>query len=197
MLGVRIFEFDNRGRVVSMTRAESASFSGVDAWTLRKAERTEFSVDSATPNEARVERVKLDEFRWPNGISAEMVSTAVLKPERMGTIDLFQYVRHLDANGQAAQRYEIEFWKKVFYPLSCLVMVVLALPFAYLHFRNEGISGYVFGGVMAGISFFFLNNVSGYMGELQQWTPWLTAALPGMIYTLLSLAAFAWLVFKR
>ena len=48
-----------------------------------------------------------------------------------------------------------------------------------------------------GISFFFLNNVSGYMGELQQWTPWLTAALPGMIYTLLSLAAFAWLVFKR
>ena len=201
MLGLRIFEFDNLGRVVSMTRAESASFSGSEAWSLNKVERTEFTVDSAIAGgakaEARVERVKMEEFRWPNGISAEMVSTAVLKPERMGTIDLFQYVRHLDANGQAAQRYEIEFWKKVFYPLSCLVMVVLALPFAYLHFRNEGISGYVFGGVMAGISFFFLNNVSGYMGELQQWAPWLTAALPGMIYTLLSLAAFGWLVLKR
>ena len=201
MLGLRIFEFDNKGRVVSMTRAESASFSGGEAWSLNKVERTEFTIDSAKAGgakaEARVERVKMEEFRWPNGISAEMVSTAVLKPERMGTIDLFQYVRHLDANGQAAQRYEIEFWKKVFYPLSCLVMVVLALPFAYLHFRNEGISGYVFGGVMAGISFFFLNNVSGYMGELQQWAPWLTAALPGMIYTLLSLAAFGWLVLKR
>ena len=200
MLGLRIFEFDNKGRVVSMTRAESASFSGGEAWSLNKVERTEFTIDSAKAGgakaEARVERVKMEEFRWPNGISAEMVSTAVLKPERMGTIDLFQYVRHLDANGQAAQRYEIEFWKKV-YPLSCLVMVVLALPFAYLHFRNEGISGYVFGGVMAGISFFFLNNVSGYMGELQQWAPWLTAALPGMIYTLLSLAAFGWLVLKR
>ena len=201
MLGLRIFEFDNKGRVVSMTRAESASFSGGEAWSLNKVERTEFTIDSAKAGgakaEARVERVKMEEFRWPNGISAEMVSTAVLKPERMSTIDLFQYVRHLDANGQAAQRYEIEFWKKVFYPLSCLVMVVLALPFAYLHFRNEGISGYVFGGVMAGISFFFLNNVSGYMGELQQWAPWLTAALPGMIYTLLSLAAFGWLVLKR
>jgi lipopolysaccharide export system permease protein len=195
MLGLRIFEFDNRGRVVSMTRAESGQFEGTDAWTLSKVERTEFPADSAGPS--RVERVKMDEFRWATGLSAEMVSTAVLKPERMGTIDLFQYVRHLEANGQAAQRYEIEFWKKVFYPLSCLVMVVLALPFAYLHFRNEGISGYVFGGVMAGISFFFLNNVSGYMGELQQWTPWLTAALPGMIYTLLSLAAFGWLVLKR
>ncbi len=207
MRGLRILEFDNRGRVVSMTRAESARFAGSDAWTLSQVERTEFTpaaagpagAASATPglSEMRVDRVKMDEYRWPTGISSEMVSTAVLKPERMGTIDLFQYIRHLDANGQAAQRYEIEFWKKVFYPLSCLVMVVLALPFAYLHFRNEGISGYVFGGVMAGISFFFLNNVSGYMGELQQWAPWLTAALPGMIYTLLSLAAFGWLVLKR
>jgi lipopolysaccharide export system permease protein len=207
MRGLRILEFDNRGRVVSMTRAASARFSGADAWTLNQVERTEFTLDAAATNKgaatqpdasnARVERLKMDEYRWPTAISSEMVSTAVLKPERMGTIDLFQYIRHLDANGQAAQRYEIEFWKKVFYPLSCLVMVVLALPFAYLHFRNEGISGYVFGGVMAGISFFFLNNVSGYMGELQQWTPWLTAALPGMVYTLLSLAAFGWLVLKR
>jgi lipopolysaccharide export system permease protein len=207
MRGLRILEFDNRGRVVSMTRAASARFSGADAWTLNQVERTEFTLDATTANKgaatqpdasnARVERLKMDEYRWPTAISSEMVSTAVLKPERMGTIDLFQYIRHLDANGQAAQRYEIEFWKKVFYPLSCLVMVVLALPFAYLHFRNEGISGYVFGGVMAGISFFFLNNVSGYMGELQQWTPWLTAALPGMVYTLLSLAAFGWLVLKR
>ena len=201
MLGLRIFEFDNRGRVVSMTRAESGRFAGVDAWVLANAQRTEFSADDGMDikpvKKASVERATLAEYRWPTEISAEMVSTAVLKPERMGTIDLFQYIRHLDANGQSAQRYEIEFWKKVFYPLSCLVMVVLALPFAYLHFRNEGISAYVFGGVMAGISFFFLNNVSGYIGELQQWQPWLTAALPGMIYTLLSLAAFGWLVLRR
>jgi lipopolysaccharide export system permease protein len=126
-----------------------------------------------------------------------MVSAALLKPERMSTIDLFQYIRHLDANGQSAQRYQIEFWKKVFYPLSCLVMVVLALPFAYLHFRAGGITGYVFGGVMAGISFFLLNNVFGYIGNLQSWQPWLTAALPGLIYSLLSLTAFGWLVFRR
>lgn len=41
-----------------------------------------------------------------------MVSVALLKPERMSTIDLFTYIRHLNANGQTAQRYEIEFWKR-------------------------------------------------------------------------------------
>lgn len=195
MLGVRIFEFDNQGRLVSMTKAESGQFDLRSAWLLDQVDRTEFVFDAA--KDARIERNKLASYRWPTELSAEMVATAVLKPDRMGTIDLYQYITHLDANGQAAQRYEIEFWKKVFYPLSCLVMVVLALPFAYLHFRSEGISGYVFGGVMAGISFFFLNNVSGYVGELQNWQPWLTAALPGLIYSMLSLAAFGWLVFRR
>ncbi len=195
MRGIRLFEFDSKGYLMSMVQAQKASFAGDDSWALTQVERTEFPARGA--DSVRIERMHLDSFRWPNQISAEMVSAALLKPERMSTLDLFQYVRHLDANGQSAQRYEIEFWKKVFYPLSCLVMVVLALPFAYLHFRSGGIATYVFGGVMAGISFFLLNNVFGYIGNLQNWLPWLTAALPGMIYSVISLTAFTWLVLKR
>lgn len=195
MRGIRIFEFDNQGFLMSMVQAETASFEDDQAWNLSRVNRTEFPLRHA--DSARIERTQRDSFRWPNQISAEMVSAALLKPERMSTIDLFQYIQHLQANAQTAQRYEIEFWRKVFYPLSCLVMVVLALPFAYLHFRSAGIATYVFGGVMAGISFFLLNNVFGYIGNLQNWQPWLTAALPGMIYSLLSLTAFGWLVFRR
>lgn len=195
MRDVRVFEFDNKGYLVSMTLAKTASFGDHDDWLMQQVDRTEFStVDS---NSGRAQRLATDSFRWPTQISAEMVAAAVLKPERMGTIDLFQYMRHLDANGQSAQKYEIQFWKKVFYPLSCLVMVVLALPFAYLHFRSGGIATYVFGGVMAGISFVLLNNVLGDLGTLQGWQPWFTAALPGLIYSLLSLTAFAWLVIRR
>lgn len=195
MRGVRIFEFDNKGLLVSMTRSERAEFGSDEAWVLFDAERTEFAQGSESNKP--IDRSRIAQFRWPTTLSAEMVAAAVLRPDRMSTIDLFQYIRHLDANSQSSQRYEIEFWKKVFYPLSCLVMVVLALPFAYLHFRSEGISIYVFGGVMAGISFFFLNNVFAYVGELQNWQPWLTAAMPGMIYSIFSLTAFGWLVLRR
>lgn len=195
MHGVRIFEFDSQGFLMSMVQAENASYGRDDSWNLERVQRTEFPARGA--ESARIERTKVESFRWPNQISAEMVSAALLKPKRMSTIDLFTYIRHLNANGQNAQRYEIEFWRKVFYPLSCLVMVVLALPFAYLHFRSGGIATYVFGGVMAGISFFLLNNVFGYIGNLQNWQPWLTAALPGLIYSLLSLTAFGWLVLRR
>ena len=204
MLGLQIFEFNNKGLVVSKMQAASASFGLDDSWQLHNVTRTEFNVPSSpatasnqSTQTAGVARDSVANFRWPTEITQEMVSVALLKPERMGTLDLFNYIRHLDANGQSAQRYEIEFWKKVFYPLSCLVMVMLALPFAYLHFRSGGIAAYVFAGVMIGISFFLLNNVFGYVGNLQNWQPWLAAAAPGMLYMAISLGAFGWLVLRR
>jgi lipopolysaccharide export system permease protein len=192
---IRIFEADSRGFLVSITQAQRARFADDGSWTLQNAERTEFS----TPGNAqeRVDRLKLPSLRWPTEITQEMVSVALLKPDRMSTIALFQYIRHLEANAQTSQRYEIEFWRKVFYPLSCLVMVVLALPFAYLHFRSGGITSYVFGGVLIGISFFLLNNVFGYIGNLRNWMPWVAAGAPGMIYSVISLSAFGWLVLRR
>jgi len=204
MQGVRVFEFDNKGLLTSITQSPLARFGRDDSWQMQGGTRTDFAVRAVQASagetgrdSAKISINPITSFRWPTGISSENVSVAVLKPERMGTLDLFNYVRHLNANGQSAQRYEIEFWKKVFYPLSCLVMVVLALPFAYLHFRSGGIAGYVFGGVMIGISFFLLNNVFGYIGNLQNWQPWLAAAAPGLLYMAISLGAFGWLVLRR
>ena len=193
--GLRIFEADSAGRLVTMVQASQAQVQFDEAWLLKGVDRTFFRpgegqrASAATQHEA--------EAVWPTSISSEMVSVALLKPERMSTLDLFRYMRHLDANGQTSQRYEIEFWRKVFYPLSCLVMMVLALPFAYLHFRSGGISAMVFVGILFGISFFLLNNVFGHVGNLQKWQPWVAAAAPGLLYTLMSLGAFGWLVLRR
>ena len=211
MQGIEVFEFRPEGGVRAVMQARQARFAPDDAWLLEDVVRTEFrnspdSVSAATQvlsqlegvqGSAMVERSRSDSLRWPTELSAEMVSVALLKPERMRTIDLFSYIRHLQANGQSAQRYEIEFWRKVFYPISCLVMVMLALPFAYLHMRSGGISAYVFAGVMIGISFFMMNNIAVYVGNLQQWQPWLAAAAPGLLYTAVSLAAFGWLVIRQ
>ena len=195
MRGIRLFEFDNKGYLMSMIQAETASFGTDDSWDMKQVNRTEFPTRGS--DTVKIERTHVNELRWPNQISTEMVSAALLKPERMSTFDLFQYIQHLQSNAQTAQRYEIEFWKKVFYPISCLVMVVLALPFGYLHFRSGNIATMVFAGVMIGISFFLMNNVFGYIGNLKQWVPWLAAAAPGLIYSVVSLTAFGWLVLRQ
>ena len=193
--GIRIFAFDDKGQWLSLTRAEVATLELEEQWSLKNVQRDTLVRD--TQGRALLKREHFEQLSWPTGITSEMVSVALLKPDRMGTIDLFQYIRHLNANGQTAQRFEIEFWKKVFYPLSCVVMVVLALPFAYLHFRSGNITSHVFGGVLAGISFFLLNNVFGYVGNINQWSPWLAAAAPGLLYSVISLSAFGWLVLRH
>ena len=192
---VRIFEFDNKGKLKSTLEAQSGQIAQDQTWMLNDVQRKTF--EGTNVRSSRIVQSTLPSFRWPSSISAEMVSVALLQPERMRTTDLYAYISHLNKNSQTAQRYEIEFWRKVFYPLSCLVMVVLALPFAYLHFRTGGITGYVFGGVMIGISFFLLNNVFGYIGNLNQWRPWLAAASPALIYSVISLGAFGWMVLRR
>lgn len=208
---IKIYEFNSKGQILASVQAARGAFED-EAWLLTDVKRQEFylpdaAAATATPTlaspQGSAEKVRIEgsnvlpEWRWPTGISAEMVSVALLRPDRMATVDLFRYIRHLKSNGQTSQRYEIEFWRKVFYPISCLVMVVLALPFAYLHFRSGAISGFVFAGVMIGMSFFLLNNVFGYMGNLNDWKPWITAAVPGLIYTLASLGAFTWLVLRQ
>lgn len=190
----RIIEFDNKGFITSQTTAALAHASD-GHWTLVDVSREEYN--TRVPGNPHIVTTKVPTLEWPTSLTSEMVSVALLRPDRMRTLDLFDYIRHLEANGQTAQRYEIEFWRKVFYPLSCLVMVVLALPFAYLHFRQSGIATYVFVGVMIGISFFLLNNVFGYLGNLGNWLPWVTAAAPGLIYSVMSLGAFTWLVLRR
>ena len=195
MSDIRLYEFSNTGRLISHTLAQKGRIANTGGWVLNDVARSEFSPSQDAPKP--VAQTQLTEMLWPSDISQVMVTVALIKPERMGIWDLFHYVRHLENNAQAAQLYEIEFWKKVFYPLSCLVMVVLALPFAYLHMRNVNIATYVFIGVMFGVSFFLLNNMFGHIGNLKQWTPWLAAALPGMLYSLISLGAFAWLVLRQ
>ena len=196
MKHIRIFEFDTQGHLLSRTQAATGRITNEGTWILQQVTHSTFAPShlNQTPQLTHIGEATRT---WPTELTAEMVSVALLKPERMSTADLYQYVQHLNANGQSAQRYEIEFWRKVFYPLSCLVMMVLALPFAYLHFRSGTITGYVFVGVMVGISFFLLNNVFGYVGRLNNWEPWLAAAAPSMMYSIASLTAFGWLVIKR
>ena len=192
--GVQIFEFDTAGRLRTRIGAESAQVKKDGYWDLRGVERTDWPTPDAAVRGAPLTLAALPQLAWPTALDAGVVASALLPVQTMSTLDLWRYTSHLADQDQAVQRHEIAFWKKALYPLACVVMVALALPFAYLHARAGGVSYKVFGGIMLGISFVLLNNASGHLGLLRQWTPWIAAAAPSGLYLLISLGAFAWLV---
>lgn len=193
--GVRIFEFDSQGRMLMRIQAREGRVGTDGTWHLSDATLTRWPVDGTS--DAGVQEQQLQSLDWPSTLKASVVAAAVLPASTMSTIDLWRYTSHLNQQEQAAERYAIQFWKKALYPFACLVMMALALPFAYLHARAGGVSFKVFGGILLGISFVLLNNVAGHLGLLHDWTPWAVASAPSLLYLLLSLAAFAWLVRYR
>ena len=195
MRNVRIFDFDAQGFFFFFRKAESASFAE-HSWQLNNVNSNLLGMGDGLP-QSRVTRNHMPSEIIETGIAPTMVAAALLKPDRMSTIELYQYIRHLKQNNQSADLYEIRFWRKLFYPLSCLVMIVLALPFAYLHFRSGIITTAMFAGIIVGIGFFLLNNVFEYVGNLRAWAPWFIAAVPSLTYMLASLLTFRWLVRNR
>lgn len=206
---VRVFEFDRQGRLVQRIQAQSAVVSADSVWILKRATITHWPhptvlVPGTVPQadrtmmDLKTRTEEVPSVTWSSSLSADVVAAAVMPLNTMSTVELGRYVAHLADNEQAAQRHEIQFWKRALYPLACLVMVGLALPFAYMHTRGgQGISLKVFGGIMLGISFVLLNNLASHVGLLQNWTPWMVAAVPSVFYLLLSMAAFAWLIRYR
>ncbi len=197
LLGIRVFEFDGDGRLRRRIEAGSGHVRSDGSWRLREVHTTDWPTPEAAQSGTPLRQQALAELDWPSALDATVVAAALLPVATMSTIDLWRYTSHLADQDQAVQRHEIQFWKKALYPLACIVMVALALPFAYLHARAGGVSYKVFGGIMLGISFVLLNNASGHLGLLRQWTPWLAAAAPSALYLLLSMGAFAWLVRYR
>lgn len=186
---VRIYAFDEDYGLESVSEAASGVYDGDGQWKLREIQRTRFGTE-------RTELEQLDEFIWRSELTPEVLSVLMVVPERMSVTNLWAYIRHLRDNQQNADRYEIALWKKLIYPFAVLVMIALALPFAFTHDRMGGVSVKVFLGVMLGIGFHLLNGLASNLGVINAWPPALAALTPSLIF-LAAAAAMLYTVERR
>jgi lipopolysaccharide export system permease protein len=206
----RVFEFDREFRLRSISTAESGRFAAGAAgeagdpasaaratgWRLTNVVETRIppvAAHEVAPSNARTEVTRSAELLWRSDLTPDIFGVLLVQPERMAALSLFQYIRHLSDNRQQTDRYEIAFWNKLIYPLAVLVMMALALPFAYLHVRAGTVSLKIFAGVMIGVLFYMLNKLFGHLGLLNTWPPFVVAALPSLVMLGIALGALYWI----
>ena len=187
--GIRIYEFDADHRLQTISFAETGRYTADQVWQLTGVVQTRFSESGSSV-------VRLPEFQWKSVLTPDILAVLFVVPERMSAWTLYQYTRHLAGNQQKSERYEIALWKKIIYPFAVLVMMGLALPFAYIHTRAGGVGLKVFSGIMLGILFHMLNSLFSHLGLLQNWQPLLAALLPSTVF-LMAAAAMMWWVDRR
>jgi lipopolysaccharide export system permease protein len=114
----------------------------------------------------------------------------------MAATDLLQYIDHLKSSRQQTTRYEAALWSKLIYPFSVVLMMVLALPFAHFQSRVTSVGAKIFTGILVGLTFFLMGRFFSALGALNNWTPFVSAAVPTLLFTLIA-AAMIWRAEQR
>ncbi len=192
LAGIRIYEFDATARLQDILFADKAQFEPPHAWQLSGVTETRFIDLGGTKATDLVTVEKIPAMTWRSELNPQLLAVLTVSPERMGAKNLYTYIQHLEENKQTSERYRIAFWKKIIYPFAVLVMMALALPFAYLHFRSGGISFKIFTGIMIGIGFYLLNNLFSHLGLLNTWPPFVSAVMPSAVFLAAALFALRW-----
>jgi lipopolysaccharide export system permease protein len=178
---VRIYEFDDQYRLRTISQARQGKYLRSNLWRLTDVVQTRFE-------ETHTSVARLAEQDWHSVLTPSVLSVLLVPPEKMSLWTLYAYVRHLRENRQESTRYEIALWNKIIYPLAVLVMMVLALPFAYLNVREGGVSAKIFAGIMLGLGFHLVSRLFAHLGQLAAWPPMVAAFVPTAAF--LALAVF-------
>ncbi len=191
---VLIYDFDARQRLAQTLTAANARYLGqqddLHRWELIDVTQVIYGIDGA------VRQNKMKTMLLGSVVSPEMVNALVTNPDRMSSIDLYQYVQYLKQNKQQSERYEIALWKRVVYPFVIWVMMLLALPAAYLQARAGAVGARVFAGILVGVGFHLLNSLFSHLGVLNTWPAPIMALLPSAMALLVAGFFFYWVQYR-
>jgi lipopolysaccharide export system permease protein len=174
LLNIHIYEFDQNAKLLKTRSAKSGEYIK-GKWHLKDVSETTFTADT-------VKVTQLSELNWESLIRPEILSVLLVMPEKMSALNLYSYIQHLSINKQKTTRYDVALWAKLIYPLACLVMVILALPFAFGQQRTGNASSKVFIGIMLGVFYQILNRVFSHLGLLNDWPPLFSAISPTILF---------------
>ncbi|MFP4154439.1 MAG: LPS export ABC transporter permease LptG [Halothiobacillaceae bacterium] len=174
LLDVRLFEFDPAGRMLRTLEAARAESIDERRWQL-------FEVRGTGMVDGRMQAVTVDsvtETLFPRRV----LEVAVVHPQHMSLPDLYHYVRHLERNDLDATAYRVALWGKALAPLSVLVMLVIAMPFAFASQRGGNAGKWLFVGMLLGVVFVTVNQIVNFMGPVFGMPVLLGALLPPLAF---------------
>ena len=182
---IDIYRFDQTYHLQAITRAKRAEFIDQGVWRLEDVRETLFG-------KTNIDIALQPQREWKSTLTPAILSVLLVVPDQMSVYDLYQYATHLKENRQKSARYEIAMWNKLLNPLSLLVMMLLALPFAAYHRRAGGVGAMIFLGIVLGLVFHFVGRLFASLGALNDWQPFVSATAMTGLFLVLGISMLWW-----
>ena len=171
---ISIYELDDERLLKKVTYAERAHFEN-DHWVLSGVKHSIISSEGISTSKSKQEI-------WPALIRTELFDVLKLDPADMSALDLMKYGDYLNENELDAVSYQLAFWIKVFMPITCIVMLLIAMPLVLNATPRSGGTGQrVLIGLLLGILFYVFNRAVNHLGVVYGLPPILSASLPLMM----------------
>lgn len=182
--GVRLFEFDEDGRLLSMAEAGTAEHRP-EGWLLRDVKRSRFGPRS-------VQNETLPEERWQSGLDGQALAAAASRPRYLSARELERNIEYMQRNGLDSKAFENAYWARWFYPLNVAVLCLAALPFAFGSLRSGGFGKRLFIAIVIGVAFLLAQRLVVSLSDVYRFDARLAYLLPPV-----ALLALCWGVFAR
>ncbi|WP_372980891.1 LPS export ABC transporter permease LptG [Marinobacter sediminum] len=168
--GVSLFRFNEARELTSASFAKRGIFQG-DHWRLEDVRRTLIEKEGT---ELETEQ----SMRWETGLSPQVLSVLIVKPENLSMTGLYTYASYLEEQDLNASRYWLAFWKKTLMPLGTGVMVLVAISFIFGPLRSVTMGFRVFTGLLVGLLFKYMQDLLGPMSLVYGFNPMLAVLIP-------------------
>jgi lipopolysaccharide export system permease protein len=179
IIGINIVKYDKNLQIQDYTVAESGQYdNNKNQWILSNVTNYLYTAEQIFKTESLY-------ATWNTSIDPKYFSVLIIAPEDMSVFGLMRYMTHLNRNHQSILRYDIAFWNKLIYPLSCISMALIALAFVPNNRRNINLGGKLFTGIMVGIVFFFVTKLLGFLALIFHLNAILSAVTPTLILFIL------------
>lgn len=165
--------------LTAVMSVEDGTWQG-GSWRFTGIKRTEFTASGART----VEQPSMD---WPGTLSPEVLRLVVLESDALSSAGLVRLIRYLDANNLDARTYALALARKVVAPFTVMAMMLFAIPFVLGSLRTAGAGQKLFVGVLVGLAFYVLNEVTANTGQLYGWHPLVSAAAPTLMFAAIAL----------
>ena len=194
---VRMFEFDEDGKLASAWRARRASSLGAPEgladpaasggkeafWRLNEVEISRFFSDGV-----ETRQVPSILRRLPAG--ADQLGRLAARPGWLSLPGIVSYMRYLRENGLRTAHYDAALWSRIMAPFSTAAMLFTAVVLVLGPLRRAGLGYRIMVGAAFGIGFHILQKTVTQMGVVYGWSAPLAAAAP---VAALSLLGWWWL----
>ena len=151
--GVTVIQFDTKGQFVERIDADKATL-GDAVWELQRA----------LVSRAGREAERFDTYTISTYLTRERVGDALGSEIAVSVWQLPDLIQLAEKTGLSAGRYKMQYALLISRPMLLIAMVILAATVSLRSFRSGGIQTMVLVGMVGGIGFFLLTEVSRQIG---------------------------------